>query len=189
MRHFFFKNSLGFTLVEMLIVMVIFILIATALYTVYNLNYKTYRDTEKSAEIIQNGRVILERMARELRQTKNVATDLSSSEAQATDTIIFEDGHDISTVHYIHYFQDGTNINREVLAFYFSGDPSTYVSWNAAPPLGQTLQISTLDSSKIIGEYVSDLGFWGKPVINITLTLQKQNKQINIKTAIFGRNL
>jgi len=183
------KNGKGFTLTEAIIAVTIFVLIALAIFSTYNLNYRAYRESERKAEIIQNGRVILERITRETRQTKNIVTNLPDDEVDATNTIMFQDGHDISTIHYIHYFQDGTNIKREVLAFYFSDDPGTYVVWNAIPPLSQTIKTARIEEPKVIGEYVSGLGFWGAPVINISVSLEKQDQQINIKTAIFGRNI
>ncbi len=174
---------------ETIVAITIFVLIVLSLFTTYNLHYRAYQESERAAEIVQNGRVILERMTREIRQASSIASELGSNEIDATNTIMFQDGHDVSTIHYIRYFQDGTDVKREVLAFYFSGDPSTYVLWNALPPGGEMKLAIAIEETRTIGEYVAGLGFWGTPLINISLSLEKQGQQINIKTEIFGRNL
>ena len=179
----------GFTLTEMIIAITIFALIVVAVYSVYTLSHQAYREGERAAETIQNGRVVLERISREIRQAKEIVTELSDDEAGATSTILFQDGHEISTIHYINYFKEGTNVKREVIAYYFSGDPATHVPWDATPPPGQQKLATTTEEARIIGEYVAGLGFWGSPVINTSITLEKENKITNLKTQIFGRNL
>lgn len=185
----------GFTLTELLVTIAILVIVTGAVYLGYNLSQKAYREGAKAAEITQNGRVIIERMNREIRQTKKIVTELSASSTDATSEIEFEDGHDTSYVHYIHYFRDEADltVKREVIAYYFSpsGDPnstSTYAIWDALPPLGETLATTTLEDPKIIGEYVTDLKFWGSKVINIALTLNKKGKTLNLETKIFSRN-
>ena len=263
----------GFSLTEMLIVIAIFILVILAVYSVYNLSQQAYLTGEKLAEITQNGRVVLERISREIRQAKEIVTELPEERIDAPNEIKFQDGHislvfeedtaqgasinaitlasdasdeddyykdvfvkiisgvgagqtrkiykyngttkvaDIegswdttpisgssykidSSFHYIYYYQDeNNNIYRKVSTYCFSEDsitciaPETYVPWNAIPPIGQTLLEITLEAPRIIGEYVSNLEFWGFRVINISLTLEKKNKTIDLETKILGRNL
>lgn len=188
-KHYFFSSK-GFTLTEILIVISMFFLIIGAVYSGYLLSYRSYRTGEKMAEITQNGRVILERMTREIRQAREIVTEIPEQEINATDTIEFEDGHATSSYHYIHYFKDDDKVKREVIGYYFSGDPTeTLVPWDATPPLNQSLATTSLETSKIIGEYVDTLGFWGSKLIGINLTLKKEEKNSNLKTKIFGRNL
>lgn len=189
------KNK-AFTLTELLVSITVFILVIGAVYGTFILNQRAYREGEISAEIIQNGRVILERITREVRQTKEIVTELPDTSAEAISTIEFEDGHDISYLHYIRYFRDDINqtVKREIIAYYFIpfGDPnstSTYVVWNAIPPIGETLATTTLEGPEIIGEYVTHLKFWEFKIINISLTLEKKEKSINLNTKVFGRNL
>ena len=42
---------------------------------------------------------------------------------------------------------------------------------------------------EIIGEYATDLEFWGNNLININLYLIKNSETITISTSIYGRNL
>ena len=179
----------GFTLSEVLIVIAVFMIITAAVYGAYTLSQKAYRESEISAEITQNGRVILERITREIRQAKEIAGDFPEERQSASTTIIFEDGHISDPYHYIHYFKTDDTIKREVITYYFSGDPEeTPVPWNAIPPLGQTLLTKNLEEARIIGEYVDNLELWGERVINITLVLQKKDKNLNLETKILGRN-
>lgn len=81
------EKSKGFTLPEMIIVTFIFCLLMTVIYSVYLFQERAYKSGESSAEIIQNGRVVLERITREIRQAKKIISDLPSSE------IKFQEGH------------------------------------------------------------------------------------------------
>ncbi|GAI57318.1 unnamed protein product, partial [marine sediment metagenome] len=64
-------------------------------------------------------------------------------------------------------------------------EPEAYVSWDTISP---PVKI-TLEESRIIGEYVTNLEFWGSEIINIFLTLEKKDRSIDLQTEIFGRNL
>lgn len=190
------KQKSGFTLVELLITIAIFILIVVVIFNIQLLSQKFYQQGETRAELLQNGRVILERMTREIRQAKEIVTELSDDETGATGTIEFQDGHDISFIHYLRYFRDdiAETIKREEVAYYFSisGDAastSTYQAWDAEPPEGEILKTVSLENHQIIGEYVADLKIWGLEVINISMTLEKQDQTIELRTKIFGRNL
>ena len=182
------KNS-GFTSAELLISISIFLIIITVVYLYYDLSQKAYREGEKSAEITQNGRVILERLTREIRQAKEIVTELSSTSTSATSTIEFEDGHATTSYRYIVYYKENNNIERKVIGYYFSGDTEqSFQPWDAVPPAGQTLKIKILEEPQVVGEWVSNLGFWGAKVINISLNLEKKGKTLYLETEIFGRN-
>lgn len=80
------KNK-GFTLPEIIVLSAVFCILMVVIYSVYLFNQKAYRIGENSAEIIQNGRVVLERITRELRQAKKIINNLPANE------IKFQDGH------------------------------------------------------------------------------------------------
>lgn len=183
------NSSKGFTLAEFLVIIFILTLIIRIVYSGYLLSRKSYLEGEKMAETTQNGRVILERIIREVRQAREIVTELSETKSEATNTIEFEDGHISGSYYYIRYFKEEDEIKREVINYYFSGDPSTFVPWDANPPGGQTLGTTTHETVKIIGEHVSDLGFWGSEIIYIDLALEKGGKILNLETKVFGRNL
>lgn len=180
----------GFTLTELLVTITILVIITGAVYLGYSLSQKAYREGERAAELTQNGRVIIERMNREIRQAKEIAiSDFPEERESAKEEIAFEDGHTTTTYRYIHYFKTDNIIKREVIGYYFSGDfQEALQPWDALPPQGQTLEKKTLEEARIIGEWVSSLEFWGSKVINIALTLEKKEKSLNLETKIFSRN-
>lgn len=183
--------SAGFSLIETMIVISIMVLVLGAVYAVYNLDQLAYRRGEANTELNQNGRVVLERLTREIRQANAIVTELPDLESYATDTIEFQDGHDISNIHYVEYFLDTAEktVQRQVKAYYFSGDPLTYVYWNLTPPLGQTRETAILESPETIGEYVNDLKFWKISNIKISVSFGKGENSLQIRSEIFVRNI
>lgn len=188
------KNNLdkGFTIVEVLVVISIFVLVLGIIYGSYSLSQKAYRDIEATTEINQNARVILERMTREIRQAKEIVTELSDEEPEESVSpelgIMFEDGHIEESYYYTRYFKDENNIKKQVIVYYFSGSPAIFVPWDAIPPEMETLE-NTILEDRIIGEYVVGIKFWGQEVVNISITLEKKYKNINFRTKIFARNI
>ncbi len=181
----------GFTLAELLISISIFVIVTSAIYSGYLLSQKAYRESEVSAEITQNGRVVIERISREIRQAREIITDLPATSTQATSTMGFEDGHGTTTYRYIFYYQANNEIQRAVMGYYFSADPEqNLVPWDAVPPPGQTLETKTLEEPVIIGEWVNNLGFFGSEgLVGLILQLEKNEKIIDLETKIFSRNL
>jgi len=187
--NFVKQNLGGFTLIETLITITILVLVLGVIYGVYLLSQKTYQEGERLSEITQNSRVILERITREVRQAKEIVTELPEEEISATSTLMFEDGHIPEPYHYIHYFQEDNFVQREVIGFYFSDDAGeTLVPWDAEPPVGQNLLTKTLAEVQIIGEYITDLKFFGSQVIQINLDLAKKNTNLKLSSKVFGRN-
>lgn len=180
----------GFALMELLVTIVILVLISAAIYASFSLSQRAYRESEISAEVTQNGRVIMERMTRDIRQARNITGNLPEEESSAAEEIIFEDGHTSEQYHYVRYFKINAIIKREVSGYYFSGDPmETLVPYNSLPPSGQSLLTKTLEQARTIGECVSILRIWKSEVINVDLGLTKNNKALYLETKILGRNL
>lgn len=259
------KNS--FTLVEVLIATFIVTSLIIAIYSVYTFHQKVYRVGEDIGEVVQNGRVILERLTRELRQADEIVTSFGDTQENAVNEIEFEDGHlslinetgncqsstsntitlaatassvdgyyngafvkiisgpgedqikeileydgstKVATIrgtwenlptsssvykidtsyYYIRYFLDGDKVKRQVAVYYFEDSPDTFVPYNAisSDPENNPTERQVIDE-EIIGEYVTSLKFWGGPVINISLSVQKGEKVLNFFTKVFGRNL
>ncbi|MEA3295625.1 MAG: hypothetical protein U9Q27_00570, partial [Patescibacteria group bacterium] len=178
--------------IEILIVISVFALTLGIIYGSYSLSQKAYKEVETTTEINQNARVILERITREIRQAKEIVTELSDEEPIESVSpelgIMFEDGHIEEQYHYIRYFKDNNNIKKQVIVYYFSGSPDTFVPYNAIPPETETLENIILEE-KIIGEYIVGIKFWGEEVINISIILEKKDKNINFRTKIFARNI
>ena len=184
-----FKSGAGFTMIEVSVTLAILGLVLVAVYGVYSLSQKAYSTEENAIEITQNGRVILERLTREIRQASEMVTELPEAEEMATSTIMFEDGHIEEPYQYIRYFKTDGLVKREVVGFYFSGDfEENLVPWDATPPAGQTMETKFLQEAQTIGEYVIGLKFWGSKTIYIALDLNKKQNNLQLKTSVFGRN-
>lgn len=184
------RGKRAFTLTEVLIVITFLVVIIEVVYTAYVLSQKSYYEGVQRAEVSQNGRVILERITRELRQAKEMVTELSDSEAQATSTIEFEDGHATTSYNYIHYYQEGSEVKREVKKYYFPSDPNTFLAWNTTSPT-EVLTATTTDGPAVIGEHLSASGglkFWGDYVVNVRLSLEKGSQQLSLLTKVLARN-
>lgn len=83
----------GFTLTEAIISVAIFSLVVLVVYSSYSLSRQSYLEGENVAEVTQNGRVILERLSREIRQAKEIVTELPQDRTDPPDEIKFQDGH------------------------------------------------------------------------------------------------
>ena len=187
------KNHSGFTLIETIITISIAVMIFMLVSAVYVLSQKVYLETDAKAELNQNGRVILDRMVREIRQTPDIITQLpatTDNPEQLPSEIIFQEGHDLTDIRYIRYFMDGTDLKRQIIVYYFPSFPDYYVhSYDTGkeephdPPVIQVLE------ERVIGEYLDDIEFWGDGLLGINLYLAKNSQWIILNTAVYGRNL
>lgn len=195
----------GFTLVEILVTLVIFILVVVGMFNLFSLSQRFYVKGEMRAELLQNGRVILERMAREIRQANEIVTSLPQVEDNPDDPpvqeIEFQDGHTPSPYqslgsdyYYIrYYFNTSTGeIYRQYRVYCFDDCSlcSDYFRWNdTLMENGSIIHTHPcLLEEKIIGEYLESLEYWGTDAVNVSLILAKGKEEINLKTEIFGRN-
>ncbi len=86
-------NKKGFTLMEVLIVVAIFAVMVTFFSSVLIISSRVYFESERTMEVMQNGRVFLDAISRELRQARRVVTSVPQDEESAKEEIIFQDGH------------------------------------------------------------------------------------------------
>ena len=197
--------SKGFTIVEVLVATAIFVIVVILIFAIYFTSQKFYQKTETKAEILQNARVVLERMTRELRQTQNIVTVLpqvpDNPSSPPTSEIEFQDGHIPSPYaflgsdyYYIRYYISTSTgeINRQYKVYCFDNCQacSIYFKWNDVQvidgiPTG--VHGCSLED-RVIGELAQEIKFWGAGVVNISLKLQKLNEQIDFQTNVFGRN-
>lgn len=185
------KNRGGFTVIELALSITIGAIALLAMTAVYLTNQKAYRLADTKAEIVQNGRVITDRLVRDLRQTETIATALPADNTDhdnLPNEIIFRDGHDVADIRYIRYYQNGTELAKQVIAYYFSIAPNVYVLYNTTDQNGNP-PLNTVLEEKTVGQYVQDIEFWGENLISINLELAKDAETEIIYTAVYGRNL
>jgi len=83
----------GFTLVEILVIIGIFVVILITIVNGIVLANRIYWEGEKMTEIMQNGRVVLSSISREIRQSRKIVTSLPEDDYDPPSEIIFQDGH------------------------------------------------------------------------------------------------
>ena len=184
--HKLINDNRGFTLAELLVAIVIGILILSIVTSTFILSQRVLRKSNLKAELAQNGRITLDLMSREIRQANEIITVLPTTDSSAPSELEFEDGHTNTQIQYIRYYLSGTNLKRQIIAYYFDTDPSTYIFWDDIDPFGSPS--STILKDQIIGENFTDIDFWGNNNINIELILIKQTEQIEMKSVINPRN-
>ena len=182
----------GFTLIEILISLSLFVILILLVNNMYTLSQSTYNKSSGMAELTQNARVALDRLSRELRQSEIIISALPPTDTDPMNPpineIFFQDGHDTSQTTYILYWLDGTNLKRQVKAYYFSDEPSTYVTYNSVDQGGNP-PLDLLISDLVVGEYFNDLQFWGaNGLINISIKLDKNKSSFSLDTSVYSRN-
>ena len=199
------RLNTGFTLVEILITITIFVLVSVAVFNLFSFSQKFYSQGTTRAELLQNGRVILERIAREIRQAEEIVTPLPQVADNPDDPpsleIEFQDGHKPSPYEHLgsdyyyirYYFSTSTGeIYRQYRVYCF--DPcsicDTYFQWNDTMIEGEEIVYPVFCNleEKIIGEYVDNLKFWGAGLIDISLVLKDRGQELNLQMKLFGRN-
>ncbi|MFH1597638.1 MAG: hypothetical protein ABIB97_01020 [Patescibacteria group bacterium] len=178
------------TLIEIILALFIGIMVFLAITAIYFLGQQFYRSGSDRLEIVQNGRVTLDRLTRELRQTVGITTELPGTKEEPgfppPSEIQFQDGHQIDTIRYFRYYLDGNQFKRQIIVYYFV--EGEYVNWNATDVSGQPPS-SLVQEDRLVGEYFSDLQFYGSEAIVIETSLEKNNSATNLRTEILGRNI
>ena len=199
------QSNTGFTLVEILITITIFVFVSIAVFNLFSFSQKFYSQGSIQAELLQNGRVILERIAREIRQAEEIVTPLpqvaDNPDNPPSPEIEFQDGHRPSPYehlgsdyYYIRYYISTSTgeIYRQYRVYCF--DPCStcddYFQWNDTMIEGEeTVYPHPCNlEEKIIGEYVDNLKFWGAGLIDISLILKNRGQELDLQTKLFGRN-
>ena len=95
MRAVGLRGQDGFTLVELMVAMSIFMLILVGIFQVFDPSRNAYQVSERKLDVQQNARVAMDRMARQIRMTgyfpENIATppaNLSNSVQVATESAL-----------------------------------------------------------------------------------------------------
>lgn len=182
------KLNEGFTLLEIVVAVSIFVLIIMISGSLYAISQRSYTSSENKMELVQNGRVAFDRLSRELRQSVEIATPLASSSSEAENEILFQDGHDTDQITYVYYYLSGNNLRRAKMIYYFNEEPGIYVRYSSRNEDGDSPEDNILED-KIVGEYFKNIEFWGEDgLVYASSTLANRGEEFKIKTNIFSRN-
>jgi prepilin-type N-terminal cleavage/methylation domain-containing protein len=182
------KPNEGFTLLEIVVAVSIFVLIIMISGSLYTISQRSYTSSENKMELVQNGRVAFDRLSRELRQSVEIATPLASSSSETENEILFQDGHDSDEIAYVYYYLSGSDLRRAKIAYYFNEEPGDYVRYSSKDEDDNSPETTVLED-KIVGEYFKNIEFWGEyRLVYASSTLANRDEEFKIKTNIFSRN-
>lgn len=189
----------GFTLTELLVILAVFVIVMVGISSVLVLTQKGLAEGKDLADINHEGRKILKHLSKEIRQTGEIITELPQIEGGDNPSEIeFEDGHipspyeylgsDFYYIRYLIYSSDGQSpyqLKRQYRVYCLDDCEvcDTYYSWSE-----EQVHPCNLEEN-IIGSHIADLEFWGVGLINVSVSLEKGNQKLNLKTKILGRNL
>jgi len=183
----FKNNHLGMNIIEVVLVLALSLMIFIIVWNIYNITQKSYKNSTDREELVQNARIIMDRISREIRQTDDITTTLPIINDHSIHEIKFHNSHNDAQIEYIRYYLDSNELHREISHYYFSSAPETYVTWDMTEG-GLPPQMHT-DSDQLVGEFISQLDFSGSNgLVDIALILTNNNKQISLTYQVLSRN-
>ncbi|MEA3464130.1 MAG: prepilin-type N-terminal cleavage/methylation domain-containing protein [Patescibacteria group bacterium] len=182
----------GFTMSEIIVSIALFTIAILLVGSMYILAQRSYNKGSIKGELVQNIRVCLDRISREIRQSVNIITALPETnddlENPPAEEIFFQDGHNINQITYLRYYLNDTDLMRSHIAYYFDEEPETYVTWDSVDQFGDPPEKLIL-TNRIVGEYFNTIQFWGADnLIHISIKLTKNQNTVNIDTSVYCRN-
>lgn len=183
----------GFTLLEVLLAVGLGVIVLTLALLSYQMFLRLTNQENREIELVQNGRVALDRLTRDLRQAEEIITLLpevpDDPDNPPTNEIIFQDGHELEPISYLRYYLVDHELHREVSHYYFAADPEEWVLSYSVGELGE-LPEQAVDDDQIIAEYLDNLEFWGTDrLVAINLRLASETLHTDLFTQVCGRNL
>lgn len=187
------RNRPAFTLVELMVALLISAILISVTASIYVLIRKSIASDQNNADISQNARIAVDKIARDLRQAREVVTVLPSSPTDITTAqpgqILFEDGHPATTdstyLTYRNYYVTAAGVlNLDVDYYYVSPDTTTRVHWTT--PSATLAVISTV----AIAEHVGTLSFYNNAgaIMMVIKTTDSNSQNYTLQTTIVKRN-
>jgi Tfp pilus assembly protein PilW len=181
----------GFTIFETLIAITVGVTLLGLVLSIYVLSIRSLNSGQDRSELTQDSRVITERITRDIRETRGIATVLPPDPNDVSNPppndIELQDGH-TSTLQYIRYYLSGTDLKRQIRQYYFAAEPAIMVPFDAEDDFSNPPSL-TIVSDTLVGQFVNDIDYYGENPIYFELILKEGSITHTTKTAIYGRNL
>jgi len=187
-------NKRAFTLVELLVSVVVSSILVAATVQVYSLFRTTMMRDQAMSDSMQNARVALDRLSRDLRQTGDVVTELPSYtipdlEISQPHAIEFEDGH-ANDLTYRYYYLSGTTLRMQTKRYYFTGQTGTNVHWDTIGTEGASPVVADVGNPLDVADMVQELNVYYEDGIYIIEMLTGDGVvNMPVRTSIIGRNI
>lgn len=190
------SKALAFSLIELLVALAVSSILVSSTVSLYGLTRKAITVDQSKADLTQNARVALDRMAREIRQTPEIITPLpdnpSDTSVAQPGYVEFENGHD-NNLEYYRYYLSGTTLRLEKKEYFFTNNPSVRVRWNSTGGGGYGgggSPLSNIISTQDIATSVQSLQFYGSNLVQIILTTNDgAGQSFTLRTNVYGRNI
>lgn len=186
-------KPLAFTLIELVIAIGMALIVVSSTVAITILVQREVANGSSKFESVQNSRIVVDRITRDLRQTNNIVTTLPDiyGAVPGNNEIEFENGHDESQeINYIKYYLSGNDLVKQTHHYYFTSAPETYVLWNAQDGFGQG-PLTSIDTSDVVANNISNFSFFknGSNIVVFEVTSTTNTRTSNMKTQILLRNL
>lgn len=180
------SSRAGFSVVEMLVAVFIGMIVVEAAYLFFPLGSRITREGEAQNEIIQDTRITLNRIQRELRQTPTIIDTIPSGEQNAINSVAMENGFledEDPEPSYVRYSKNGDSIYRQKYHFEDGQVPANIVHYDDPDA------IEVEDSNDIFTANVAEFKLYMQNgVIKIYLTLHKAEAEITLFSSVYPRN-
>ena len=182
-----FIKKPGFTVIELTVAMVVSGLLVGMTVATYTIFRKSIVQDQAKADIDQNGRVALDRITRDLRQTHYIVTTLPvDSSGSQPGEIEFENDHalpgDADYMSYHRYYIDaGGTLELETKYYMLNGVKVTYAAGG----------ISTVISTVPIANTMANLAFYspdGDSVQVMVSTTDGHAQTYQLRSTVYKRN-
>jgi len=185
------KQNQGYTLFEILIAITVGVILLGLMLSIYSLSIKSLHFGTTRAELTQDARVMSERMTRDIRESKAIATILPQTKTDQQNPppkeIEVRDGHG-TELKYIKYYISDTNLHRQIKRYYFLSNPEISVPFDAEDDFQNPPEVEIL-SDNVVGQYIQDIIFYGDNIVTFEMKIKKSDSSYTTKTSVYGRNL
>lgn len=186
------KNTKGFTLFEVLIGITIGSLLLGLVLSIYSLTTRSLASSQNRSELANNSRIIIDRLTRDLRQARQIATPLptvsNDPNLSPPNEIEVQDGHNTNSIRYARYYLAGTNLKRQIREYYFPAEPEILVTFDAVDDFSNPASVRIIED-ELVGQHITGLAFYGINLITVELQLTKGQIVHTTATQFYGRNL
>ena len=186
------KRLAGFTLIELLVAMIISSILISVTSSTYLLFRRSLARDQAKADITQNARIALDRMSREIRQSRGIITDLPNTISDISvaepHEIEFNDGHlelgDPTFPSNRRYYVSNGVLKLDIRQYSLNNVPILYLGPDGSSPTMAVL------STQDVAERVSDLSFYGTGSIFLAYitTTDGETQNYTLTSTIIKRN-
>lgn len=179
-------NKQGFTLLETIVAISVGSLLITLALSMYILANRENRDAYRASQLAQNGRIALERILHDVRNTTDIATPLPTSDTGSVTSIEVADPYS-TTLRYVRYYVLGTDLYRQIRTYAFATYPDVLVPPDAEDQFA-TQPVATIISNTIIAQHIETMSWYQTSAIATALVFTQGEHTYRLNGAAHPHN-